>query len=421
MRSERVIIAAMSVLSACAESGLVDYVPATFPDGGLLLGARALSAPSLALLQGVYALQGASSGFGTSVLVTATRDTVSILATQNAAYAVGRAGCLEDGRLVIEGYWRHGTGEASGLMRFVVGAAAGGFALCTDSAGEAAFVLNGGFAVDATSLADTAVLTRQRALCRPTRPFFTVAHRGGCRTQDYCGASENSLEIIRLASTLGANGIELDVRLTKEGVAIVYHDESFSPRLTRGRYCLGPVSTFSAAHIATLCQLRYGERVPTLAEALSTAVDDTDLQAVWLDVKEPSAVAPAIEALRAAESLAARNGRQDTIRFAVGIATEEIMAAFLSHGDRAPCLSELDRESTLRAGCTVWAPRWTLGPLPEETAAVQAAGGQVVYWTADEAEFIDVLLENTSLDGLLTNRPGVVRHRFETLLGERCR
>ena len=47
------------------------------------------------------------------------------------------------------------------------------------------------------------------------------AHRGA---SGY--APENTLEAFALAQQQGADGIELDVQLSKDGVPVVFHDES---------------------------------------------------------------------------------------------------------------------------------------------------------------------------------------------------
>ena len=54
------------------------------------------------------------------------------------------------------------------------------------------------------------------------RPLV-IAHRG-----DSFHAPENSLEAARLAWEAGADAWELDVQLTRDGVAVVFHDESLT-------------------------------------------------------------------------------------------------------------------------------------------------------------------------------------------------
>ncbi len=79
------------------------------------------------------------------------------------------------------------------------------------------------------------------------------------------GAAENSLEAIRAAATAGY-GIEVDVQLTSDGRAVVFHDDSLE-RMT-GRP--GRVRDAAAGALAGL-PLRGGGTIPLLADALDAA------------------------------------------------------------------------------------------------------------------------------------------------------
>jgi glycerophosphoryl diester phosphodiesterase len=61
---------------------------------------------------------------------------------------------------------------------------------------------------------------RERYRSKSTRPMI-LAHRG-----DSFRAPENTLEAAKLGFEAGADGWELDVRLTKDGVPVLLHDES---------------------------------------------------------------------------------------------------------------------------------------------------------------------------------------------------
>ena len=96
------------------------------------------------------------------------------------------------------------------------------------------------------------------------RPLV-LGHRGS-----RLRAPENTLESFALALQEGADGIELDVRLTADGVTVALHDPDLD-RTTDGR---GPIA---GARFAALRRLdagswfdrrHRGARVPTLAEVL---------------------------------------------------------------------------------------------------------------------------------------------------------
>ncbi len=87
-----------------------------------------------------------------------------------------------------------------------------------------------------------------------------IAHRGLWTPG---GAPENSLAAFQAACAAGY-GIELDVRLSADGEAMVFHDE----RLERLTGAEGRMSDHTAAELSALRLSGTDEGIPTLAEAL---------------------------------------------------------------------------------------------------------------------------------------------------------
>ena len=56
-----------------------------------------------------------------------------------------------------------------------------------------------------------------------------------------------------------------------------------------------------------------------------------------------------------------------------------------------------------------------VGRPPADVGALQAEGRGVVYWSLDESEYIDAFLTLGHPNALLSDRPGLVRQRFEVL------
>ena len=92
-----------------------------------------------------------------------------------------------------------------------------------------------------------------------------IGHRGAA-----AAAPENTLASIRKAKELGASWIEFDVKLTRDGQAILFHDDRLE-RTTDGR---GAVAATTLAEIKRLDAGSWfgpafrGEPVPTFDEAL---------------------------------------------------------------------------------------------------------------------------------------------------------
>ncbi len=107
-----------------------------------------------------------------------------------------------------------------------------------------------------------------RSLPRP----LILAHRG-----DSAHAPENTLAAFRLAVEKGAHGVELDAKLSADGVAVVMHDATVE-RTTNGK---GAVSALPLAEIKALdagshfSEAFAGEPVPTLEEVFAALGDHT--------------------------------------------------------------------------------------------------------------------------------------------------
>lgn len=85
-----------------------------------------------------------------------------------------------------------------------------------------------------------------------------IGHRGACAY-----AAENTLASFTKAADLGCAMVEFDVRLSADGVPIVFHDDRLE-RCTNGR---GAVGAHTLAALKRL-DAGQGEAIPTLAEVL---------------------------------------------------------------------------------------------------------------------------------------------------------
>ncbi|MFE1904380.1 glycerophosphodiester phosphodiesterase [Streptomyces gardneri] len=90
------------------------------------------------------------------------------------------------------------------------------------------------------------------------RPVTAVGHRG-----DPYRVRENTLPSIAAAIERGADAVEVDVRLTKDGVPVLLHDDTLKRLWGHDRH-------LSALSYEQLRELTY-DGVPTLREALLTA------------------------------------------------------------------------------------------------------------------------------------------------------
>jgi glycerophosphoryl diester phosphodiesterase len=99
---------------------------------------------------------------------------------------------------------------------------------------------------------------------------LVIAHRGGAQE-----STENTIGAFQRAGKIGADGIETDIRLTRDGTVVVYHDDTFgrveglpAPQRTR----LISEMTYGDLSAQTLIPVGEdtgGRRVPTLNDLLA--------------------------------------------------------------------------------------------------------------------------------------------------------
>ncbi|MBM3474772.1 MAG: glycerophosphodiester phosphodiesterase family protein [Armatimonadetes bacterium] len=122
---------------------------------------------------------------------------------------------------------------------------------------------------------------RHKQIGRRRSGPVVIVHRGASAF-----APENTLEAYAAAMDYGADGCEIDIRRTTDGVLFMFHDDG----LDRMTDALGPASDHAYSELLTLpfrseFHARPETRIPTLAAILEVARQRAML--LHLDVKEP--------------------------------------------------------------------------------------------------------------------------------------
>ena len=237
------------------------------------------------------------------------------------------------------------------------------------------------------------------------RPL-NFAHRGASHE-----APANTLAAFLLAVDLGAEGIELDVHLSKDGELVVIHD--FDVAATTDSQ--GPVRAKTLAELKELDAGSWfdpvfaGQRIPTLQEVID-AVGHRLLLNIELKVKSWSDGGLAAKVVRLVEQnglvdrvvlssfnpLAVWRVRQRNPQIATGLLYAADMPLFL----RKAWLRSLVRPTALHPHYTMvdahyvwWADR---------------QGYRVNVWTADDPDDMHRLMRH-GVDIIITNRPDLLR------------
>lgn len=351
-------------------------------------------------LEGVYNIRLQDDDYGDAAAVkwsytvegTDTIHHLSIFCEEDVRYFICTAKMLHD-TLLLNGYWRNVENTKTGKAHLFVQNA--------DSSVRIAGKIGAG---DEEPNSDVA-FTYSRPLNK--NYFEIIAHRGGGRNSDLLPASENSVELIKMASRLGATGIEIDVQLTKDHVPVLYHDQLINDRLTDIAGIRGSLSSYSFHELTEKFKLKRGGNIPRLKDALDTVLLCTGITHVWLDAKKADALPFCRSLQQEYLQLAEKRGRKLEIH--IGIPNNDVFDALKQLPDHKsiPTISELSPEKTNEVNAQVWAQGWTKGLQEEDVQHMKAKVRRSFVWTLDVPNLIRHYLYDGSFDGIVTNRPSI--------------
>jgi glycerophosphoryl diester phosphodiesterase len=275
-------------------------------------------------------------------------------------------------------------------------------------------------------------------MCCVSSPPQVVAHRGASETE-----AEHTLAAYRRAIDDGADGLECDVRLTRDGVLVCVHDRRID-RTSSGR---GVVSTLEMADLA---ELDFGSwhgagepadpmltadweepdwdrrQVLTLERLLEVVADCGRPLDLAIETKHPTRYAGLVE-LTLVELLSkfgltapARDGRcrARVMSFATtGLRRIHALAPDVSTVHLMRRIPLRLRDGERPRGVTALGPALpALRAHPQFVERVQARGGQVHVWTVDDPADIDFVI-GLGVDVIITNRPAEVLRRIDRAPG----
>lgn len=235
-------------------------------------------------------------------------------------------------------------------------------------------------------------------------PLRVVAHRGASDV-----APENTLAAVDLAWRLGADAVEVDVRLTADRRVVVIHD----PTTDRTAGVHLEVAATDSRHLRELDVGRHrhpcfaGERIPYLEEVLETIPTGRQL---FIDIKcGPEILVPLGEAVTASgkrAQVAVLGFDLDTLR-TVKRMGPNVPAYWLRAKRRfasyAGSLARQARAASMDGLDVHWS-----GVTRHFIQAVRTAGLQLQVWTVDDPAHA-LRLQAQGVDGITTNCPGRVK------------
>ena len=232
--------------------------------------------------------------------------------------------------------------------------------------------------------------------CQTGRHTGITAHRGYWQVE---GSHENSISSLKNAVALGVYGSECDVRQTKDGVLVLFHNS----KLDDGR----KVSELSYEQLAGY-RLPNGEPVPTFDEVLAVVRKAPARFRLIVEVKEAD--------VRAIVAAVERHGLQKRVEYiAFGrkhcldlIALDKGLKVSFLAGNEKSAWSPAELKEKGFYGLDYSAS--LLRARPEWIAEARRLGLDVNVWTVNRAEDIDYFF-GLGVDKVTTDIPAVYRKK----------
>jgi glycerophosphoryl diester phosphodiesterase len=226
-------------------------------------------------------------------------------------------------------------------------------------------------------------LTARGRLNPPER----IAHRGAHQTHP-----ENSLAAFERAVELGADGIELDVHATRDGIVVVHHDHIVHARHPQ-RPAHESIAELSAAELEKF-PLADGTRIPSLSETLDIVGDRAT---VYVEIKARNIELMVTRCIRESETTCAVHSFDHRIVRSVKTILPAIRTGVLEvsrHIDPAASLVAASAED-------LWQE---VDSIDEELVQrAHSIGARVIAWTANDPSQWE-RLRAIGVDGLCTDR-----------------
>lgn len=254
---------------------------------------------------------------------------------------------------------------------------------------------------------------------RVGHPPLNIGHRGNAATL------ENTLPSFREALKMGACMVELDTRLSKDGIPMVIHDDSVR-RISAGKR--GKVAESTAARLSAVDLGRADLRVPTLAQVLKELTPRIPVN-VELKYDKPeyrplaTEVCAVIRELGVAPRILISSFHHAALRMVEKLLPDVSVAPLMGCLTGPPHDDDLD--PVFARARRKDAP--SVFPFPGPCAVVWnqmidadlakrfgKAKATLLTYTVDEPEEMNRLID-LGIDGIITNRPDVL----ERVLGER--
>ena len=209
--------------------------------------------------------------------------------------------------------------------------------------------------------------------------FLCIAHRGASFYEP-----ENTLRAFKRAMEMGCDGIELDVRKSKDGKIVVIHDETVD-RTTNGK---GRVSEMTLEELKKL-DAGKGEKIPLLEEVLQ----QVNSPLYFVEVKEGGYESEIVNLVR-------NLGKIDEVVFVSS--NQESLKRIGESGGRH---LGLILTSLVKAKFEYILPHFSL---VNRITVSQFKGSKIIPWVINDIESLERMI-GLGVDGIVTDKPDLMK------------
>ena len=209
--------------------------------------------------------------------------------------------------------------------------------------------------------------------------FLCIAHRGASFYEP-----ENTLRAFKRAIEMGCDGIELDVRRSKDGKVVVIHDESVD-RTTNGK---GKVSEMTLEELKKL-DAGKGEKIPLLEEVLQ----QINSPLYFVEIKEQGYESEVVNVVK-------NLGKMDEVVF-ISSNQESLKRVNKSGGKHLGLILT----SATKAKLEYALPHFSL---VNRIILSQFKGSKVIPWVINDVETLERMI-GLGVDGIVTDKPDLMK------------
>jgi glycerophosphoryl diester phosphodiesterase len=380
------------------------------PDDSNLVNTQFIAYNTMKKMEGVYKLSSGNNMLGDNFVCKVSKNKLSFFSNKEGIFIILKYGLKSaDGSIQFSGFWRYSEKTDQGNIQFAITAANGATDLLNGILSK--LIITGINTGNDMKLEFTRAFTANAI----NKGFMVFAHHGVQTTSDPPYAENSLLNVIN-EEDYGVNGLEYDVRMTKDNVPICIHDATIDTRLTMKGPLSGSWDQYSFSLISSYVRLIDGQKVPSVEQVLNTFIDSTNLTYMWLDIKGNKDIFKYLEPImRKAYTRAAAKNRQVTI-FA-GLPSTDVIDELhkIPNYTDLPTLCELSVDLALENKSKFYGPRFSQGLLLEEVKKAHANGIKVISWTLNDKGLIRNYLQNGQFDGFITDYPAYVVYDFYTM------